>query len=312
MSACGVGPSASQGGGGPPRSSCFSRRVSVALASRWASRACCCAAISKRGARRITGRRLTRDPLHVRFCEAAPQVKQHPLWSFSSRSSSPPCSVPCAVAGADVASEVRHRSVRAQRDGDPVDRRRIGGAEGAGRPLSNGSPRQPSPHPRAPHPGLFARWTAPRLTPLGRALRRRSWWTTDAAHAWGLVPSALTPERVARAREATREGTRCDMLAAAPNRCALRTTATVSPSDGATNHLFVLNSRAVNRPNGTRRAANVRDEFSGGTVPELDGTKLWHQAAGSKLTTSAPRVIRTPDLLIRSQTLYPTELWARE
>src|SRR5207247_8061354 len=26
---------------------------------------------------------------------------------------------------------------------------------------------------------------------------------------------------------------------------------------------------------------------------------------------SAPRVIRTPDLLIRSQTLYPTELWAR-
>src|SRR5438309_11776208 len=27
---------------------------------------------------------------------------------------------------------------------------------------------------------------------------------------------------------------------------------------------------------------------------------------------SAPRVIRTPDLLIRSQTLYPTELWARE
>ena len=27
---------------------------------------------------------------------------------------------------------------------------------------------------------------------------------------------------------------------------------------------------------------------------------------------NAPRVIRTPDLLIRSQTLYPTELWARE
>src|SRR5207253_10898240 len=27
---------------------------------------------------------------------------------------------------------------------------------------------------------------------------------------------------------------------------------------------------------------------------------------------SAPRVIRTPDLLIRSQTLYPTELWARD
>ena len=25
----------------------------------------------------------------------------------------------------------------------------------------------------------------------------------------------------------------------------------------------------------------------------------------------APRGIRTPDLLIRSQTLYPTELWAR-
>ena len=30
-----------------------------------------------------------------------------------------------------------------------------------------------------------------------------------------------------------------------------------------------------------------------------------------RLSTSAPRVIRTPDLLIRSQTLYPTELWAR-
>ncbi len=30
------------------------------------------------------------------------------------------------------------------------------------------------------------------------------------------------------------------------------------------------------------------------------------------VAVSAPRVIRTPDLLIRSQTLYPTELWARE
>ena len=27
--------------------------------------------------------------------------------------------------------------------------------------------------------------------------------------------------------------------------------------------------------------------------------------------SSAPRLIRTADLLIRSQTLYPTELWAR-
>jgi hypothetical protein len=27
---------------------------------------------------------------------------------------------------------------------------------------------------------------------------------------------------------------------------------------------------------------------------------------------SAPRLIRTADLLIRSQTLYPSELWARE
>src|SRR5439155_26572087 len=31
----------------------------------------------------------------------------------------------------------------------------------------------------------------------------------------------------------------------------------------------------------------------------------------SRRNRSAPRVIRTPDLLIRSQTLYPTELWAR-
>ena len=31
-----------------------------------------------------------------------------------------------------------------------------------------------------------------------------------------------------------------------------------------------------------------------------------------ELTTSAPSKIRTCDLLIRSQTLYPTELWARE
>src|SRR5262249_52312593 len=29
------------------------------------------------------------------------------------------------------------------------------------------------------------------------------------------------------------------------------------------------------------------------------------------LECGAPRVIRTPDLLVRSQTLYPTELWAR-
>src|SRR5438445_11167955 len=40
---------------------------------------------------------------------------------------------------------------------------------------------------------------------------------------------------------------------------------------------------------------------SGGTGR---GVSCWNQ--------SAPRVIRTPDLLIRSQTLYPTELWARD
>ena len=31
----------------------------------------------------------------------------------------------------------------------------------------------------------------------------------------------------------------------------------------------------------------------------------------NSLECGAPRVIRTPDLLVRSQTLYPTELWAR-
>ncbi len=30
-----------------------------------------------------------------------------------------------------------------------------------------------------------------------------------------------------------------------------------------------------------------------------------------KVKTGAPREIRTPDPLIRSQVLYPTELWAR-
>src|SRR5206468_5170053 len=36
-----------------------------------------------------------------------------------------------------------------------------------------------------------------------------------------------------------------------------------------------------------------------------------NEAERSQGLVSAPRVIRTPDLLIRSQTLYPTELWAR-
>jgi len=45
------------------------------------------------------------------------------------------------------------------------------------------------------------------------------------------------------------------------------------------------------------------------TVEEEENESLTAEAAEG--TSSAPRVIRTPDLLIRSQTLYPTELWAR-
>src|SRR6266699_2275813 len=37
----------------------------------------------------------------------------------------------------------------------------------------------------------------------------------------------------------------------------------------------------------------------------------WRDCLTTLNVGSAPRVIRTPDLLIRSQTLYPTELWAR-
>ena len=42
-----------------------------------------------------------------------------------------------------------------------------------------------------------------------------------------------------------------------------------------------------------------------------NGPEVRERAKKSLGTGSAPRVIRIPDLLIRSQTLYPTELWAR-
>ena len=45
---------------------------------------------------------------------------------------------------------------------------------------------------------------------------------------------------------------------------------------------------------------------------EASATKRAHLAEGPFRFTGAPGEIRTPDLLVRSQTLYPTELRARK
>src|SRR6266404_740138 len=60
--------------------------------------------------------------------------------------------------------------------------------------------------------------------------------------------------------------------------------------------------------NGSRRVPIGRQRSSSVRASSAEVCEL---AEKTLAEPSAPRVIRTPDLLIRSQTLYPTELWAR-